>query len=182
MRRIGILVVMGLALAAAPAAATGIGIGVFGGGSLPVANDLSDKGNQYGVRVPVSFAPGLSAEGFFSKSGLGDVTEDFGGVSYTRDGGDLTGLGANVLFSMGAPTLSFRTILGLGTYKLVREGSEDIKKVGYQFGLGMGISPVGLKGVTFDVRGEFLMIPTGDTSQKFAHANVGVSYTFFTTP
>ena len=183
MRRIGILAAFALVLAAAPAGATGIGIGVFGGASIPVANDLSDKGSIYGVRVPVSFSPGLSAEAFYTQSALGDVTEDFGGgITGTRDGGDMKSLGANVLFGMGAPSLSFHTILGLGTYKLEREGAEDLKKTGYNFGLGLGIAPPGLMGLSFDVRGEFVMIPTDQTSQKFGNVTAGVTYKFFSTP
>jgi len=36
--------------------------------------------------------------------------------------------------------------------------------------------------VSFDVRGEFLMIPTDQTSQKFGNVTAGVSYKFFSTP
>jgi opacity protein-like surface antigen len=183
MRRIGILAAFALVLAAVPAGATGIGIGVFGGASIPVANDLSDRGSIYGVRVPVHFSPGLSAEAFYTQSTLGDVTEDFGGgVTGTRDGGDMKSLGANLVFGMGAPALSFHTILGIGSYKLERESVADIKKTGYTLGLGLGIAPPGLMGLSFDVRGEFVMIPTDQTSQKFSNVTAGVSYNFFSTP
>jgi opacity protein-like surface antigen len=183
MRRIGILAAFALVLAVVPAGATGIGVGVFGGASIPVVNDLSDQGSIYGIRVPVSFSPGLSAEAFYAQSALGDVTEDFGGgITGTRDGGDMKSLGANLVFGMGAPTLSFHTIVGIGSYKLEREGSEDIKKAGYTLGLGLGIAPTGLMGLTFDVRGEFVMIPTDETSQKFGNVTAGVTYKFFTTP
>jgi opacity protein-like surface antigen len=131
----------------------------------------------------VHFSPGLSAEAFYTQSTLGDVTEDFGGgVTGTRDGGDMKSLGANLVFGMGAPALSFHTILGIGSYKLERESVADIKKTGYTLGLGLGIAPPGLMGLSFDVRGEFVMIPTDQTSQKFSNVTAGVSYNFFSTP
>jgi hypothetical protein len=182
MRRIGILVLVALSLAAGPAAAAGIGIGVFGGWSIPIVNDLSEQGSVYGARLPVSFSPGLSAEAFYTQAALGDVEEEFAGDTYTRDGGEMKAVGANLVLSTGAPMFAFKTILGLGSYKLEREGSADIQKVGYQFGLGVGFSPAGVAGLAFDVRGEFVMVPTDDTSQKFGNITAGVTYRFFSTP
>ena len=46
------------------------GVGVFGGLSIPVLNDLSGQGSQFGVRVPVSLVPMLTVEPFFSSSAL----------------------------------------------------------------------------------------------------------------
>jgi opacity protein-like surface antigen len=182
MRKTCILTALALMLVTATAGAVGIGVGVFGGASIPVVNDLSKRGTQFGVRVPVS-VPMLTVEPFYAKSSLGDVEENFGGpVTFTRDGGEVTAFGANAILSMGPPAFRFFPFAGIGSYKLKREGAEDISKAGYQFGLGVGIAPPGLMGLAIDVRGEFSMIPTDQTSQKFANVTAGVSYKIFSTP
>ena len=70
--------------------------------------------------------------------------------------------------------------VGIGSYKLERSGAEDISDPGYSFGLGLGISPIPKLGV--NVRGEFDMVVTDQTSQKFAKLTAGASYSFFSLP
>jgi hypothetical protein len=183
MRRIFVLTALALALTAATAGAVSVGVGAFGGVSIPVVNDLSKQGSQFGIRVPVSLIPMLSADAFFSKASLGDVEDNFGGpITYTRDGGDLTVFGVNAALTMGPPAFRIYPFAGIGSYKLKREGVEDISKAGYQFGLGLGFAIPALVGLGVDVRGEFAMIPTDQTSQKFANVTAGVSYKIFSTP
>jgi hypothetical protein len=169
-----------LALSAGVASAADIGAGVFGGVSIPVVNDLSKQGSQFGLRIPVNLLPLLTVEPFFASSSLGDAEETFGSISYTRDGGDVRGFGVNALFTFGAPMFKFFPFVGLGSYKLERNGAEDISDVGYNFGLGLGFSPIPKIGV--NVRGELNMIPTDETSQKFANITVGASYSLISVP
>ena len=180
MRRIFVTTLVALALSAGVAAAADIGIGAFGGVSIPVLNDLSAQGTQFGARIPVNLLPLLTVEPYYGSSALGDVTETFGGVEYTRDGGDLSAFGVNALFTFGSPLFRLFPFVGLGSYKLERKGAEDVSDVGYNFGLGIGFSPI--PKVAFNVRGEFNMIPTDETSQKFANVTAGASYSIFSIP
>jgi len=159
------------------AAGVGVGVGAYGGMSIPIVNDLSESGSTYGVRVPLNFAPMFTVEPFWASSSLGDVDETFGGTSYTRDGGETSGFGANALFPFGGTGFSFFPFVGLGSYKIEREGSEDITETGFNFGLGIGFSPIPKLGL--NLRGEINSIITDETSQKAANVTLGASYHLF---
>jgi hypothetical protein len=181
MRQNLVAVALALALVAGPAAAADIGLGAFGGLSIPVVNEASEQGSQFGVRFPIHLVPMLDVEPYFSKSALGDGEVDAGGFTYTRDGGDVTSYGVNALISFGAASF-FRLfpIVGLGSYKIERDGAEEISKAGYNFGLGFGISPI--PKLSLSVRGELNVIPTDETSQKFAGVTVGAAYSLISVP
>jgi hypothetical protein len=174
-----LVALLALALLAGAAAAAEIGIGAYGGVNVPVLNDLSKQGTDFGIRVPVKLASAFTLEGFYSMSSLGNVDETFGTNTYTRDGGDLKAFGANALFTAGERFRVF-PFVGIGSYKLTRSGAEDLTKVGYSFGLGLGFLPdPAVEKLSIDVRGELDMMVTDQTSQKFAKATAGVSYLFF---
>jgi hypothetical protein len=177
MRRISILTAAFLALAAAIATAGPIrlGAGVYGGVSVPVLNDLSKEGAQYGFRIPVELSNLFTVEPYYTTANLGDVTQTVSGIDYTRDGGDLKNFGVNALVTFGT-SFSFYPWGGLGSYKISRSGADDISKMGYQFGLGFGLgfNP----SLKLHIRGGLDVVPTNETSQKFAEANAGLSYAF----
>ena len=180
MRRV-LVATLGLALAATMAQAADIGVGPFGGISIPVLNDLSKQGSTFGIRVPVNLIPLLTVEPFYAGSSLGDAEESFGSpITYTRDGGKTTGFGVNALLTFGTGPLKFYPFAGLGSYKFERSGSPEISDVGYNFGLGLGVSPI--PKLTAHLRGEFNMITTGDTSVKAANITVGATYAIFSLP
>jgi hypothetical protein len=181
MRKLVVVTAMALAVLAPAAHAADIGIGAFGGISIPIVNDLSEQGPQFGVRVPVNLVPLLTVEPYFNSSSLGDVDEDFDTPNtYTRDGGEVTGFGANVLLTMGGPGFKFFPFAGLGSHKIKRDGADDITDMAYNFGLGIGISPI--PKLTLTLRGEFNMIATDETSVKFANVNAGLSYSLISLP
>ena len=172
------LALLALTLTAGTAAAVDIGIGAFGGLNVPIVNDLSEQGSVFGLRVPVRVAPLLIVEPFYSSSALGDVEETFEtSNTYTRDGGDETAFGANALFAFGQPSFYFFPFAGICSYKIERDASDEIRHVGYSFGFGIGFSPIPKLGL--NLRGEFDMIMTGDTSQKFGKVTAGASYSLF---
>jgi hypothetical protein len=184
MRKASILAALALVLAAPTAHAVTVGVGGYGGLSFPIVNDLSDQGSVFGVRVPVGVSPMFTIEGFYSQQGMGDVEETFGGTtSFTRDVGDVTGFGANVLLNLGGSgSVGFFPYGGIGSYKIERSGAEEVSEVGYNFGLGIGFAVPSVVGLSFDVRGEAVMIATGETSQKFGNVTAGVTYKFYSTP
>ena len=174
-----ILTLLAGVLLTGAACAAQIGLGAYGGINVPVLNDLSKQGSDFGIRVPIKLADLFSVEGFFSKSALGDVDETFGASSYTRDGGDLQSFGANAMFTVGEGFKVF-PFAGIGSYRLTRSGSDDVSDMGFQVGLGLGFLPdPAVERLSIDIRGELDMMVTDQTSQKFAKATAGVSYLFF---
>ena len=163
----------------------GVGVGVFGGLSWPVLQDVStssfspgeafgENGSQFGIRVPVTGIPVVTLEPYYSNASYGERTETFNGISYTREGFDGTSFGLNaILGKIDSPGVKFYPYVGLGSYSLDRTG-EEIDDIGFNFGLGLGFH-VATK-VTLQVRGEFDMVATGDTSRKFTNATLGVNY------
>jgi opacity protein-like surface antigen len=174
-----VLLALVLTAGAAHALGVGIGAGAFGGVSIPLLQDDSKQGTLYGLRVPVTLLPLLKVEPYWATASLGDVDETFGTLPYTRDGGKITAYGVNVLLATGGP-VRFYPFVGMGSHKLTREGTEDLSKTGYNFGLGLGFSLVPKFDV--DLRGELNMITLGETSRKFANVTAGVSYHFLSLP
>jgi opacity protein-like surface antigen len=187
MKRISALTLLALALAggAAQAGPIGVGIGVFGGLSVPILQDVStssfspgdafgENGKQFGVRVPVHAIPVVTLEPYYSKASYDDRDETIGGITYTREGFDAKSFGVNAI--LGSPDgrgIHFFPYLGIGKTKLTRTG-EEINKTGYNFGFGLGISPA--QKISVQIRSEFSMIVTGDTSRKYGGINAGLSY------
>jgi len=162
-----------------------VGVGVFGGLSVPVLQNVdvssfspSDAfgptGSQFGIRVPVKVIPVVTLEPFFAKSNYKDQEETFGGLTYKRQGYDGTAFGLNaILGRVGGSGVNFYPYVGLGTFKLSRD-TDEINKMGWNFGLGLGFSPAPRWSIQF--RPEFNMVVTGDTSRKFGNATIGVNY------
>jgi opacity protein-like surface antigen len=187
MKRISAVALLALALAsgAAQAAPVGVSLGVFAGLSIPVLQDVStssfspsdafgETGSQFGFRVPVHAIPVITFEPYYAKSSYKDHDETIGGISYTRQGFDGKSYGLNAI--LGNPDGSgfhFFPYFGIGKTKLTRTG-EEINKTGYNFGLGLGLSPA--QKISIQVRSEFSMVATGDTSRKFAGVNAGLTY------
>jgi hypothetical protein len=179
MKKRTILCVLALAVIPAAAWAGGIGIGGFGGASIPILQDNASQGTMYGVRVPVSIIPFLGFEPFYAKSTLGDKDQTFAGITYKRDGGEVTAYGANVMLATGGP-LSFYPFAGVGKSTIKQTGSADVEETAYDFGLGLGLSPI--KKFTIHVRGELDAVVTGDTSRKYGNITAGVTFMLFSIP
>lgn len=154
-----------------------IGIGAYGGLSIPIIQDDTGGGTIFGARVPLRFIPVVTLEPFYASSSLKDVEESFASGTYTRSGFDETAFGVNaILGSISGGGMKFYPFGGFGSYKLTREGSEDLKETGWDFGLGLGI-PAG-SSLSIQIRGEIDMIVTGDTSRKFGNVTAGLNYNF----
>lgn len=163
-----------------------VGVGVFGGLSVPVLQDVDGSsfnfsdafgptGTQFGIRAPVKVIPVVTLEPFFAKSSYGDVEENFGTpLTYTRQGYDGTAFGLNAIFGkVGGPGIQYYPYLGIGSFKLSRD-TDEITKLGWNFGIGLGISPAPRWSI--QIRPEFTMVVTDDTSRKFGNMSVGVNY------
>jgi len=175
---------LGIVLGAGPAAALTpkIGAGAFAGASIPIVQDDNGPGPIYGVRVPVNLFSFLTAEPYFAHTGGGEAEETFGGIAYTRSGFDINAYGINIaLGNLGlTPGFSFYPYAGIGSHALTRDGSDDLDKFGFQFGLGFGLSPI--PALSLNARGELNVVPTDQTSRKFANVTLGVTYKIFGVP
>lgn len=162
---------------ASPAAS--VGVGVFGGTSITVIQDDNKGGSIFGARVPINLVSILTVEPYYGRSSGGEVTEVFDNLTFTRTGYDVKTFGANLVLGspVGSAGFKFFPYAGLGSNKLTRTGSDEIKETGYNFGLGLGA------GVTPDfsliARGGVNMIKTGDTSRKFADVTLNLYYNIF---
>ena len=175
------ITMLALALAAGTAGATSVGVGVFGGASVPLVQDDTGRGNIYGLRVPINLLPLISVEPFYASSAMGDKDQTIAGLSYTRDGGDITAFGVNAMLGgLGLPGVKFYPFAGIANYSLKRTGNSDVTDMGYDFGLGLAFSPVSKLQV--NVRGEFVMVATDETSRKFGNVTLGASYNLFSAP
>lgn len=173
------ILLLGLALPSGVAQAVGVGAGAFGGTSLPVVQEDVKAGAVYGVRLPVTVVPMLRLEPFWSRTRPGDAEETFGGLDYTRDGGEISAFGLNAMLATGGP-LRFYPFVGIGSYRLTREASDDRTEIGYDAGLGLGLSP--LPKLDVDLRAEFVVIALDESSRKAVNVTLGASYHFFDLP
>jgi hypothetical protein len=175
MKRILVLVLLGLALCGGPAHAEKfLGIMPYAGYSFPIIQEDTGSGAIYGLRAPLIIIPILTLEPFYASSSLGDAEEELGGLSYTRTGFDMTAFGVSALLMSQGEGFKFYPFAGVGSWELERTGSETIKETGFNFGFGISI-PTGAK-LSLHVRGEMDMIIDGDTSRKFGTATAGLNY------
>jgi opacity protein-like surface antigen len=175
MNRIVLIALIALAVPGGMASAGGVGLGGFAGTSVPILQDDAANGTLYGLRVPVTLMPLLTLEPYWARTRSGDVEETFADLPYTRDGGTVTAYGLNAMLA-GGGTLRFYPYVGIASYRLEREASDDRTGTGYDAGLGLGLSP--LPKLSLDLRGEFEMLSLGETSRKFVNVTLGVSYEF----
>lgn len=178
MRRLIALTLVALGLSAGAAYARGVGVGAFAGMSVPVLQEDVDKGNMFGIRVPVALVPLFTVEPFYASSSLGKATETVGGIDYTREGFDEKAYGVNAMLTMGGP-VQFYPFVGLGQTSLKRTGFDDSFTT-YNFGLGLGISPA--PKFSIHLRGELQTVVDGEASRKFGNVTVGASYALFSMP
>jgi len=100
-------------------------------------------------------------------------------VTYKRSGPDVTTFGLNALLNFGGP-FQFYPFVGIGSSKVEQKGTPDITETTYDFGVGLGLSPI--PKLSAHVRAEFSAIVTGDTSRKFGNLTVGVTYALLSIP
>jgi hypothetical protein len=173
-----LVAVLALMLAPGLAHAVSFGVAAFGGTSTPVVQDDTGSGSLFGARVPVNFVPLITVEPYYASTSGGNKDYTAAGLSYTRDGIDVTSYGANVLFEFGTGVRLF-PFVGLSSNHLKRSGLDETE-TGYDFGLGVGFK-LPLAGLGADVRGALNMVTdpaSSAASRKWAEITVGVSYSF----
>ncbi len=164
-----------------------VGVGAFYGRSAPVLQDvdassfspddaLGEGGSEWGVRVPIKVIPVVTIEPYYASSSYGDNTQDFNGLSYTREGWDRKAFGGNFLFANTlASGFKFYPYVGVGSTKLTRT-DEELNEFTWNFGLGLGFSLN--EKMAVHVRSQLDLMVTDDTSRKFGDVTAGLQYNF----
>jgi opacity protein-like surface antigen len=178
MRRLLALALVCAVLPPGVAHAGSIGIGAFGGMSYPVLQNDTGNGKLYGFCAPVKLVPMVTVEPFYASSTLSDKVTTIAGLSYSRQGFDITAYGVNAMLATGGP-VSFYPIVGIGQTRLKRD-QFDQSFTTYNLGLGLGLSP--MPKVTVNLRGQLQAVVDGSTSRKFGNATLGASYALFGMP
>lgn len=166
------------AFGAQAAHALSVGVGAFGGASIPVLQDDNGKGSVFGVRVPVSLVPMITVEPYFGSTKGGSKSQDFNGISESRDGIDVTSFGANLLITFGGP-IQFYPFAGISSSKLKRDGLDE-SDTAYDFGLGLGFKLPAIP-LSLHARGELdaaVDKASSAASRKWANVTLGATYTF----
>ncbi len=176
MKRSALFAAVALVLLPAMAQAGSIGIGGYGGMSIPIVQDDNGNGPVFGARAPVALNKLLTVEPYFASTSAGDAELEIGGINYTRDGLDATGFGANVMLTFG-DRVKFYPFGGYGSSTLTRDGSADVTMTGFNYGIGLGISPI--EKLTIHLRGEGNTYSKDDAGRTFGIVTVGVSYDLF---
>lgn len=178
MKRLIAWTLAALLLGAGAAHAGSISAGVFGGMSVPVLQEDQENGSMFGLRARANLVPLFAVEPFYASTALGDGSVDVGGLSFAREGFDVTTFGVNAMLTMGGP-VSFYPFVGIGSAKYKRTGQED-SFTSYHMGLGIGLSP--MPKFSVDLRGELQAAVDGDVSRKTANITLGASYSIFSMP
>jgi hypothetical protein len=180
MRRILLLTGLAVTLCVTTAGAIGLGVEPYGGISWPALQDDRGQGSTWGIRVPVSLLPYMTAEPYYSSASYGDKTLDTIAGPQTFDGGTVTAWGVNLLIATGGPAFKFYPFVGIGSNTDKRDVTGDVTSTGYNFGIGFF---VGLPAkLSLDVRGEGQMIVSNDVSRKFGNLTFGLAYHFLSLP
>jgi hypothetical protein len=169
------------AAAGAQAGLLGIGITAYGGLNIPVAQDDTESGTVFGLRVPIQAISLLRVEPWFGLAKGGDytITPNLS-EPVTFPGADVTTFGLNALLGtpMTAPGFTIAFVGGIGSYKIEIEGLETDTRVGYNLGLDLGMG-LGAGPLAVSVRGESIIIPLdGGGSRKNAFITAGLTYKF----
>ena len=177
MRKTALVAALLLLAVAASAQVPKLGAGVFGGLSIPLAQDDQASGTVFGLRGRLSLAGSLAVEGQigFAKWGQADPVD---GITLP-DGSKVTQLGVNGILGGGAgPGFKPMFIVGFGSYKIKNDDTGyDESRMGYSGGLGFGIG-LGPK-FGLDVRAEALVIPLdGGGSKKAVNGTAGLMLYF----
>lgn len=165
-------------LGAANAEAQKMAVGAFTGFNIPIAQDDATEGSIWGVRAQLQPIPLLRLEPRLSFIKNGDYELTGLGGTYKLDGGDVTGIGFDVVVGspMSVPGVGVGLLAGIGSYKREVEFQDDVTNAGYNVGLdvGLGIGPI-----RAGARGEFLVIPQDPKgSRKHVLLTIGASYAF----
>lgn len=170
MKRLVILVAVGLVVFSVPSAlAGGWGIGGFGGINVPVEQEDAENGLVFGLRgrLPAVWALTLEPQVFVLQNGDYDVEWGSGqGQAETMKSWKATSFGANLV--LGAPVQQFSGIRpfifgGVRLNSMDFDGRDAETQLGFGAGIGLEIGS-GMMG--FEVRALGEIFPDGEDSSR----------------
>ncbi len=178
MKHLAAIAAIACAFAAEPAHAVGVGVGAFGGVGIPIIQQDTGQGPLIGLRLPVRLLSFVTVEPYYSHTTGRESDRSFGDITVVYDGIDVSSYGANLLLTFGG-RLQLYPYAGVGSFHLTRP-SFDETRTGYNFGLGLGVSP--LSRLSLHLRGELAAAVSGGVSRKWANLTAGLTYHLFQFP
>ncbi len=145
MRKVVCLIIVALFVASSSSVALAgkFSVGAFGGLNIPIGQEDKANGTLYGVKGRIILLPFLGVEPNFVFSKYGDKDHEVGGVTMTREGGDITSFGADLVFGTfsGFSQVRFYGILGVNSNTIKWKPLEDQTRLGLSFGSGVEFLP-----------------------------------------
>jgi hypothetical protein len=153
-------------------------IGGFGGLNLPIAQDDAKSGVLFGVKGRILLLPFLGLEPNFTFAKYGGKDIEVQGNSYSREGGDITTFGADLLLgslsAMGKT--KFYGLVGINSNTYKREGVSDESGLGLSFGTGFEVFTTEMLSV--EIRAKYHSIKLGEGGRAHLEFSGGLNYYF----
>jgi len=174
-----VLGIISLILASATSlSATQLSVGGFAGLNLPVAMDDVKMGMAYGFKARIALMPSVGIEPNFMIASYGEGEAEVYDETYTRDGGEITSFGVDIVFGgiSGKKGASFFVAGGIGSSKWSRDGIDDVTEMSFNLGVGMeyGVAEM----ISIELRAKAMVIPHDDGSYKNGMITGGLNYFF----
>ncbi len=167
-----------LLMMATSASASRFSIGGFAGLNLPLAQEDAKSGAIFGAKGRILLRPFLGLEPNFSFAQYGGKDLEARGKSFTREGGDITSFGADILLgslaNMGRTKIYGLAGINYNTYK--REGMSDENGLGFAFGPGFEFFPTEI--LSLEIRAKYHAIKVGDGGRVHLELSGGLNYYF----
>jgi len=149
------------------------GIVLQGGMLQPRDQDENDEsGTEFGLRFPVDTGTFFGFEPYIYMGDSDDTVIGSGASAGTYPGIELTSWGANISFGRLIRPKGFRVypFVGIGNNTLASDAGE-ISKVGYNVGVGVGLSPGRFM---VDLRGERNFVDVGEETKDWDVYSLGL--------
>jgi hypothetical protein len=173
---LGMILVLLMMVSSASAAK--FSIGGFAGLNLPLAQQDATSGALFGAKGRILLIPVLGLEPNFSFAKYGGKDIEVREKSYTRDGGDITSFGADLLLgslsAMGKTKIYGLVGINSNTYK--REGMSNESGVGLAFGTGFEYFTTEM--LSLEIRAKYHAIKVGDGGRAHLELTGGLNYYF----
>jgi hypothetical protein len=155
-----------------------LGLGFFGGYGFPVVQNDVGSGAVFGGQLRADVVGPLGAELSYTSFPESDVKFDAQIGQQTTKGWSQSVLALNILFRGGGITgFSGYLTAGAGSYTMTKKHSDDLKRMGYNAGLGLEFRTVSGISLEFSGRAHAAPMPGGG-AHKFATATAGINFYF----
>ncbi len=154
-------------------------LGGFVGLNIPIAQEDMGNGILYGAKGRILLLPFLGVDPNFVFSQYGDKEHNVRGKTETREGGDITSFGADLVFGTfsGFSKVRFYGLLGINSNTLKREKIPDQTRLGLSFGTGIEFLPTDVFSIEVRARVHTISLDGGGGRDNL-ELTAGLNYYF----